>query len=67
MDPKRSIAVLFAVFVAVDGAAAPEPTQTVYKCVQNGRVEYTATPCLGAKEVDVTPTKGAETYPGANL
>ena len=27
----------------------------------------TRTPCPNAKEIDVTPTKGAETYAGANL
>jgi hypothetical protein len=36
----------------------PPPTRDVYRCELGGHVTYSETPCLGAKRVDVTPTRG---------
>lgn len=53
--------------LALNSALALEKTEKVYRCENNGRIEYTEQPCLGAKEIDVTPTKGLETHKGANI
>ena len=39
-------------------ACGAEPSPTVYKCAVNGKTVYSDQPCLGAVEVDVTPTRG---------
>jgi len=36
----------------------PEPTRTVFKCEEAGKVTYSDAPCLGAQKVDVQPTRG---------
>jgi hypothetical protein len=36
----------------------PPPSRTVYKCVVEGRISYSDEPCLGARRVDVEPTRG---------
>jgi len=35
-----------------------EPTRTVFKCEEAGKVTYSDAPCLGAQKVDVEPTRG---------
>lgn len=42
----------------------PAAKNTVYKCEVNGRVHYSDTPCPGAVEVDVTPTRGVHSMSG---
>lgn len=66
MNPAKAIAAT-CIAMGMSGTWALDKTEKVYRCEKNGRVEYTESPCLDAKEVDVTPTKGAETYPSANL
>ncbi len=36
----------------------PAPSRSVYKCESGGKVVYSDAPCLGAKRVDVEPTRG---------
>jgi hypothetical protein len=36
----------------------PPPSRTVYKCEVDGKVTYSDEPCLGAKRIDVEPTRG---------
>lgn len=36
----------------------------VYRCETAGRVSYSDTPCVGAKEIDATPTQGMDTMTG---
>jgi len=36
----------------------PPPTRTVYKCDLNGKPYYSDAPCLGAKKIDIEPTRG---------
>lgn len=37
----------------------------VYKCTVNGKTGYSDAPCVGATEVDVTPTEGMNKWTGA--
>lgn len=45
----------------------PPPSRTVYKCEEAGKVHYSDSPCLGAKKVDVTPTRGLDKSSGREL
>ncbi len=38
----------------------PKTSRTVYKCQVSDQVNYSDAPCLGAKKVDVTPTRGLD-------
>ena len=42
-------------------ASAQKP---VYRCEAAGRVSYSHAPCVGAKEVDTTPTQGLDKMSG---
>lgn len=42
----------------------PATKNTVYKCEVQGRTHYSDTPCPGAVEVDVTPTRGVHSMSG---
>jgi len=42
----------------------PAPSREVYKCEQSGKVVYSDSPCLGAKRVDVEPTRGLDRSSG---
>ncbi len=57
-----------ALVVSALGAHAQKlgESRQVFRCERNGKVTYTDEPCIGATEVDVTPTKGMETHQGAN-
>jgi hypothetical protein len=48
--------------VALSWAAAAQ--KPVYRCESAGQVSYSHAPCLGAKEVDVTPTQGLDKNSG---
>jgi hypothetical protein len=45
----------------------PQPTRTVYKCVVAKKVVYTDEPCIGAKVVDVEPSRGFNKSTGREL
>lgn len=45
-------------------AQTPPPSRTVYKCEVEGRTQYSDAPCLGAKRVDVEPTRGLGSMTG---
>lgn len=40
------------------GQRLPAPSRDVYRCEVNGEVSYSNAPCLGARRVDVEPTRG---------
>lgn len=42
----------------------PQPAKHVYRCEQNGKISYSDEPCMGAKRVDVTPTRGMDKWTG---
>jgi hypothetical protein len=45
----------------------PPASRTVYKCTVNNKVAYTDEPCVGAKVVDVEPTRGMNKSTGKEL
>ena len=52
---------MLAILLSVAPALAqslPPPSRTVYKCEGGGKVRYSDAPCLGARKVDVEPTRG---------
>jgi hypothetical protein len=38
----------------------------VYRCETAGKVSYSDAPCVGAKEIDATPTQGMDKMTGAS-
>ena len=55
---KYTFACLLLAASTVAGQSLPPPSRTVYKCEDGKKVYYTDSPCLGAKKVDVEPTRG---------
>ncbi|QRR35611.1 DUF4124 domain-containing protein [Hydrogenophaga sp. YM1] len=45
----------------------PAPSRDVYRCAVGGKVTYSDAPCLGAKKVDVEPTRGLNATSGNEL
>ena len=59
---------MFAVILVLTPAFAqkvPPASRTVYKCESEGKVIYADSPCLGARKVDVEPTRGLNRSTGA--
>lgn len=56
----KEILFIIAVFTACPAFAQklPPPAQNIFKCEQNGKVVYSDAPCLGAKRVDIQPSRG---------
>lgn len=42
----------------------PPPSRTVFKCDEGGQVVYSDRPCLGAKKIEVEPTRGVSRLSG---
>jgi hypothetical protein len=42
----------------------PPPARTVFKCESDGKIYYSDSPCLGAKKLEIEPTRGADTLSG---
>lgn len=55
---KFTVAALAFASVAVAAQSLPPPSRTIYRCDDGKKVHYSDTPCLGAKKVDVEPTRG---------
>lgn len=55
---RRAAALILAILPIVGGA------QTVYRCETAGKVAYSDAPCIGAKVIDATPTKGMDKSSG---
>lgn len=45
----------------------PEPPRSVYRCEAEGKVTYSDEPCLGAKRVELQPTRGLNKSSGREL
>jgi len=60
--------VLLAAPLFLAGLAAaqslPSPSRNVFKCDEGGRVVYSDVPCMGAKKVEVEPTRGVSKLSG---
>jgi hypothetical protein len=58
---------LCASLVFAQTSTLPAASRTVYKCTINGKDIYTDDPCIGAKRVDVEPTRGLNKSSGKEL
>jgi hypothetical protein len=59
---------VFMTLVGVSQAQSlPPPSRTVFKCDVAGKVVYSDSPCLGARQIDVEPTRGANQATGKEL
>lgn len=45
----------------------PPPSRTVYRCEEGGKVVYADSPCLGARKLEVEPTRGMNKSTGQEL
>jgi hypothetical protein len=43
-----------------------DKSRIVYRCEHQGKISYSDEPCVGAKEVDVTPTQGLDRSSGVS-
>lgn len=59
--------VIFGISSAAQGQTLPPPSRTVFKCEQAGKVVYSDSPCLGAKKIDIEPTRGLNKSTGREL
>jgi hypothetical protein len=57
-------AICMTLVVASQAQTLPPPSRTVFKCEVAGKVVYSDSPCLGARKVDVEPTRGADKSTG---
>ena len=55
---KLALAAFTVVASSVAAQSLPPPSRTVYKCEDGKKVNYSDSPCLDAKKVDVEPTRG---------
>ena len=60
-----ALLVIFAIDVCIAQTSRLPPTsRTVYKCEVAGKAIYSDAPCLGAKKIDVEPTRGLSRFSG---
>ena len=45
----------------------PPPSRTVYRCEEAGKIRYSDSPCIGARRIDVEPTRGFDRSTGKEL
>lgn len=45
----------------------PAPSRVIYKCEVAGKIAYTDEPCLGAKRLDIEPSRGISKLSGKQL
>lgn len=64
---RRPVALLalYALSELVAAQGLPPASRTVFRCEVNGRVHYSDAPCLGAKKIEVEPTRGLDRSAGA--
>ena len=58
------VAVLAFFSSQAEAQSLPAPARTVFKCEEGGRIVYSDSPCLGAKKIDVEPTRGVSRLSG---
>ena len=64
------IALLFLTMLPVGSVfsqSLPPPSRTVYRCEEAGKIRYSDSPCLGARRIDVEPTRGFDRSTGREL
>lgn len=51
----------------VDARSLPAPSRVIYKCEVGGKITYTDEPCLGAKRMDIEPSRGLDKFSGKQM
>jgi len=64
---KLTFAALTLIASTVAAQNLPPPSRTVYKCEEGKKVYYSDSPCLGAKKINVEPTRGLNSATGREL
>ena len=66
LHPKRGYGLCLALVGQLCFSFPSHAQKSVYRCETAGSVTYSHEPCVGAKEVDVTPTQGMDRMTGAS-
>ena len=56
----------FALLGLLSFSFSAQAQKPVYRCETAGKVSYSDAPCVGAKEIDTTPTQGMDKMTGAS-
>ena len=56
----------FALLGLLSFSFSAQAQKPVYRCETAGKVSYSDSPCVGAKEIDATPTQGMDKMTGAS-
>lgn len=57
----------FVVHAQTTAQSLPVPSRIIYKCVVAGKIAYTDEPCLGAKRLDIEPSRGLSKFSGKEM
>lgn len=66
MHQKRLFHCLFVLLGMMSFGFHAHAQKPVYRCETAGKVGYSDVPCVGAKEIDATPTRGMDKMTGAS-
>lgn len=66
LSPTRHLHWSFALLGLLSFSVASHAQKPVYRCEAAGKVSYSDAPCVGAKEIDTTPTQGMDKMTGAS-
>ncbi len=66
MQPNRRFQWAFAFLGLLCLGFHAHAQKPIYRCETAGRVSYSDAPCVGAKEIDATPTQGMDAMTGAS-
>jgi hypothetical protein len=58
---------LAASYSQVYAQTLPAPSRLIYKCEVAGKISYTDEPCLGAKRMDIEPSRGLDKFSGKKM
>lgn len=59
-----ALTALLLVTIHASAQSLPPPAKTVFRCEEGGKVVYSDAPCLGARKIDVEPTRGVSKLSG---
>lgn len=65
--PLTVLAAHFAVVAHAVAQSLPAPSRVIYKCTVAGKIAYTDEPCLGAKRLDIEPSRGLSKFSGKEM
>lgn len=66
LNPIRRLHWSLALLCLLSFSIAAHAQKPVYRCETAGKVSYSDAPCVGAKEIDATPTQGMDKMTGAS-